>query len=313
MTVLVYTFAVLKNIVYGLSVFFTQGLSENVDVLDILSLRFIMSVAALWLLKTLKIVKINIGVKDFFVKNKRTPYIKYVLITALFEPVLYMFFETTGVSMTSGITAGVILSLSPIATCVSERIFLKEKSTFMQNIFLLLGIIGVIYIAVNTNSYDGKDSFIGIMFVVLAVITGAIFVTFSRKSSKSFNAMEITYVSALLGMIAFNAVNIIRHIYMGTLTSYFTPYFNAENMVGFVFLAIISTIAATGMNNFALSRMQASTMAAFSGLSTLVTIAVGVIFGGETLYPFHIVGITLIVLRMVGVSYIQIKREKNNI
>ena len=80
--------------------------------------------------------------------------------------------------------------------------------------------------------------------------------------------------------------------------------------MGFIFLGVVCAVIATGMNNFALGKMQVSTMSAFSGLSTLVTIAVGVIFGGEKLYTFHIIGLSLIVIRMVGVSYIQIKRDK---
>jgi drug/metabolite transporter (DMT)-like permease len=77
-----------------------------------------------------------------------------------------------------------------------------------------------------------------------------------------------------------------------------------------VFLAIVSTIIATWMNNYALSKIQVSTSSAFSGVSTLITILLGVLVGGEKLYSFHIVGLFLIALRMVGVSYIDIKRTK---
>ena len=64
------------------------------DVLDLLSLRFLLSLLALWLFKSVKLVKINIGGRDIFTKNERTPHIKNLLLTALFEPVLYMLFET---------------------------------------------------------------------------------------------------------------------------------------------------------------------------------------------------------------------------
>jgi drug/metabolite transporter (DMT)-like permease len=134
---------------------------------------------------------------------------------------------------------------------------------------------------------------------------------FSRKSSSAFKPMEITYFSCMLGAAAFNGVNIVRHLIKGDILEYFTPYFDLDNMVGFVFLAVISTIVATGMNNFALKYMQVSTMSAFGGLSTMVTIAVGVIFAHEKLYTFHIIGLTLIVIRMVGVSVIAIRKEKN--
>ena len=124
--------------------------------------------------------------------------------------------------------------------------------------------------------------------------------------------MEITYVSCALGATVFNAVNVVRHLIVGDILHYFDPFLDPENLIGFAFLGIVSTIVATGMNNFALGRMQASTMAAFAGISTLVTVAVGVIFGGEQLYVYHVIGLSLIIVRMVGVSVIAIRREKNS-
>ncbi len=310
MSVIAYLFAVLKNVIYGTTVFFTGELTESVDVLDVLALRFLLSFVVMWLLKTLRVLRISVGVRDFFRKSPRSNAIKYILLTALFEPVLYMLFETLGVSMTTNITAGVILSLGAVTSCICEVIFLKEDSTLMQKVFLGLGIFGAIYIAVNTDTTTGENSVAGILFVFLAVAMGSLFAVFSRRSSRSFSAMEVTYVSCMLGAAAFNLANVARHLAAGDILYYFDPYFDAQNLLGFLFLGVLSTIVATGMNNFALSRMQTSTMAAFGGISTLVTIAVGVIFGGEQLEPYHIIGMVFIVARMVGVSYIAIKRDR---
>ena len=309
-TFIVYLFAVLKNVIYGTSVFFTGELSATVDVLDILALRFLMSFVVLFILKSLRVIKIDVGIKDVIGCTDRSKYVKSLLLASLFEPVLYMFFETLGITMTSGITAGVILSLLPVSCCICESLILKEKTTLLQKIFLGIGIVGVAYIAVNTSTGEGKDSIMGIIFLLLAIISGAFFMVFSRKSSSAFKPMEITYFSCMLGMVAFNAVNIVRHLINGDILEYFTPYLDLDNMIGFVFLAVISTIVATSMNNFALSYMQASTMSAFGGLSTMVTVAVGVIFAHEKLYTFHIIGLVLIVIRMVGVSAIAIRKEK---
>lgn len=305
-----YLFAIVKSVIYGLSVFFTGGLLENLDVLDVLALRFLLSFVVFWFLKTTKIIKINVGIKDFIKKEKRQQGITSILLAALFEPVLYMFFETVGISMSSGITTGVILSLGPISSCIVEEIVLKEKSTWLQKVFLGVGIIGVIYISVNTATSGTNDSLPGIICLVMAVLSGSLFAAFSRKSSRTFSSMETTYIAAMLGMIVFNAINVIRHIFEGDILSYFAPYFNLENMVGFIYLSVISTIVATGMGNFALARMQLSTMAAFGGISTLTTIAAGILLWGEKLETFHIIGLVLIITRMVGVSYISIKRDK---
>ena len=313
MTVIAYLFAVLKNAVYGTTVFFTSELTQSTDVLDVLALRFLMSAVVFWILKMTRVCKIDVGVKDFFVKGERRSALKVVLLTALFEPVLYMFFETMGVSMSSNITAGVILSLSAVTSCIFEMIFLKESSTTMQKIFLGLGIFGAIYIAVNTDTSTGKDSLLGILFLILTVVSGSLFCVFSRKSSRSFRAMEVTYVSCMLGAVVFNAVNVVRHLFTGDILHYFDPYFNWNNLLGFAFLAILSTIVATGMNNFALGHMQSSTMAAFGGISTFVTIGVGMALGGETLETYHIVGLVFILARMIGVSYIAIKRDRQQL
>lgn len=302
MDLIIYGFAVLKNVIYGSSIFFTSRLTDNVDVLDVLALRFFMSFAVLLLLKVTHIVKMNISLKDFSKKSARRSVMLSLVLTGLFEPVLYMTFETLGISMTTNITASVILSLLPIFSVIFEFIFLKERIDWKKGLFLVIGMIGAILIAACAKpNENGKDTALGILFVLLAVISGALFITFSRKSSEHFGAMEITYFSSLMGAVFFNGVNIVRHIANGTLTRYFAPFMNWDNLVGFVFLAIISTVVATGMNNFALARMQVSTMSAFSGLSTLVSIVIGVLLNAEPLYWYHNVGISLILIRVIGI------------
>ena len=306
----VYFLAFLKNVIYGLTVFFTGSLVSSTSVMDVLALRFLMSAIVMYFLKVIKIIKIDISIRDFFVKNERSEYIKPLICMAIFEPILYMFFETIGVSMTTGVTAGVILSLSPISSCIAEEVILKEKSSMLQKVLLGLGIVGATYIVVNTNSTDGKNTVIGMLCLVLAAVTGSLYSVFTRKCASAFNAMERTYIACVLGAVVFNAINIVRHVSAGDLRNYFNPYFDWNNMLGFFMLAVVSTIVATGMQNYAMGKMQVSTMAAFGGVSTMVTIAVGVFIGGEKLQGFHAIGLSLIVLRMMGVSYLAIRKNK---
>ena len=310
MKLLAYAFAVLKGCIYGSTVFFTGKLTESTDFLDVLALRFLLSFFVMWFLKTTRILKIKVGVKDFFVKNERTPFLKHLFLAALFEPVLYMLFETVGISQTTGVTTAVILSLSPVFSVVSERIFLRESCTLPHMGFLACGMVGAIYIALNTNTSDGKNSVFGILCILTALACSSLFAVFSRKSSKRFSAMEVTYFSCLLGAFSFNAVNIVRHLIAGDLLHYFDPYFSIENMIGFLFLGVMSTIVATSMNNFALSKLQMSTTAAFGGVSTVVTVLIGVFVNHEEIYYYHLIGFALILARMVGVSSIMIMRDR---
>ena len=310
MSLLVFICCLVRNIIYGSSVLFTGKLTDSVNVFDVLALRFLMSFVVLWLLKATKLLNIKVGVKELLGKsvgNSRKPFIKTILLAAIFEPVLYMLFETLGISMTTNIMAGTILSLAPIFSCISEELILGEKSTWVKKIFLGIGIIGVLYITINTNTLDGQNTVIGIVFVLLAVISGCIYSAFSRKASKAFAPIEVTYVSCMLGTVVFNAVNVVRHIFIGDLLNYFSPYFNMGNMIGFVFLAVLSTVVATLMGNYTLKKITVSSYAAFGGISTLVTVILGVIFNNETIYMYHIIGFALIFIRIIGVIFIDRK------
>ena len=308
--VLAYIFAVLKCVIYGSSVFFTGALCESVDVLDILSLRFLLSLLVLWVLKITKILKINVGIKDVFKKGEHSHHVKNLLLAALFEPILYMFFETLGISMVSGVTAGIILSLQPVSSVICESVMLKENTTLLQKIFLGMGIVGVVYISVCTGSSDGGESILGMLIILAAVLSSSLFQVFSRKSSHDYSPFEVTYFATMLGAIAFNFINVVRHIIDGNILNYFDPFFSVENMIGFLFLGVVSTIGAASMSNYALGKMQISTMSAFGGISTITTILVGVFINSEPFYYFHYIGIALIVARMIGVSVIAIRKDK---
>lgn len=135
---------------------------------------------------------------------------------------------------------------------------------------------------------------------------------FARKSTGKFKPLEITYFSCLLGTFVFNAISVVKHLWQGNIADYFNPYFDPDNIMGFITLSIVSTIFCTLMNNFSMSKLQASTVSAFSGVSTVVTILIGVVFLDEKLYYFHYIGFALILIRMIGVSYIAIKKDSKH-
>ena len=313
MNILAYLSAVGKCIIYGATPFFTGALSENMDVLDLLSLRFLLSFVVFLILKNLRILKIDLKVKDIFVKNDRTPHIKNLILTALFEPVLYMLFETLGISMTNGVTTAVILSVAPVFYCVGEFIFFRQYPSLWQGVFLTLGMAGAAYIAVCTSNEGGRSSLMGIIFLILALTVGALFCVFSRKSSSHFSPLEITFVSSMLGAVCFNAVNVVRHIAKGDILHYFDPYFDLENLFGFVMLGVMSTIFATMMSNYALSKIKISTFSAFGGVSTIVTVLIGVIFANEKLMYFHYIGFPFILARMIGVCAIDMYKDRKKL
>ena len=312
MNLLAVVFVILKNIIFGSSILFTSYLTDHVDIADILAIRFLLSFALMWLLKTFKVLRIDVGVKDLFVKNERTPYLKTVVAAVIFEPVLCLALETLGISMTNGITTAVIIALYPMMNCLTEITVLKEKTTLAEKVLLAVGIVGVIYISVKSGASGGKNSVIGILFLFASVFSGSLYQVLTRKTSKQFSSMEMTYFYTMFGAVAFNAFNIVRRISLGTLSSYFAPLSDKQNLIGFLFLSVMGSVVGMIMVNYAFAKMQVTTVAAFGGIATLTTILLGVIFRNESVYYYHIIGLTLVFIRMFGVYYIAKKREKDS-
>ena len=73
---------------------------------------------------------------------------------------------------------------------------------------------------------------------------------------------------------------------------------------------MISAICGSSLGNFALGKVPPATLTAFSGLSSMITVILGVVLNNEDLYIYHIIGFSLIMIRMIGITYIDCKKEK---
>lgn len=295
-----YILTILKTIIYGTSILFTGNLLRSTSVMDVLSLRFLLSAIVFLLLAATKVVHVNFRGKT----------IKYLLATAIFEPLLYFIFETAGLQYTTTSLAGIICAMTPAMVVLFETLILKERTSLLQKLLLLLSIGGVILVSVftNRNAGDERSSLAGIILLLAAYASGALFCVFSRKSSQNFSSMEITFFTTMLGAVSFNSINVVRHLSAGTITTYFAPLLRVENLVGFLFLSILSSIVATMMNNFALSRVQASSVCALGGIGTITSVVIGIVVNKEILFWYHIVGAIMILVGAIGVNYLTQRR-----
>ncbi len=301
---LAYGMIVCRSVIYGTSILFTGTLLRTVSVMDVLALRFLISAAAFLLLALTGIIHVDFRKKP----------LKIIAAAALFEPVGYFLLETLGLKSTTTSLAGIISAMTPVTVVLFETIFLRERTSWLQKILLLVSIAGVTLVTVCTGGdSEGTNSLWGILLLIGAYISGALFLICSRKSSQAFSSVEITFFTTMVGAVVFNGINVVRHLTAGTIATYFEPLFSVENLVGFLFLSLLSSIAATVMNNYALSRIQASSVSALSGISTITSIVAGVLVNHEILHWYHVVGAVLILVGGIGVNYLaqkKIEQEK---
>lgn len=105
--------------------------------------------------------------------------LKYVLLLALFQPVLYFMGESYGIKLTSSAFSGTIIAVIPIMGVVFDVLIMRTKVSKKQIICAVTSVIGVIITTLGAQ--DMHYSIIGILMLFLAVVAGALFYVFSKK------------------------------------------------------------------------------------------------------------------------------------
>lgn len=296
--VMIYGLLIIRSVIFGSTYLFTDHLLQKLDTLDLLSMRFLLGSLLFLILVGTGLLKVDFRGKD----------LRLLAVASLFEPVLSFLFETLGVAGTNSMTAGLLSAFAPAVVILLETVFLKEHTTVLQKGMVMMSITGVVLISVVGSSGGGESSFSGVLFMLLAILSSGLFLICSRRSSAQFTAVEITFFTTLMGGGIFNAVNVGRHIARGTLAGYFLPLKEPGVLLRLLFLACMASIVGHLINNYGLSRLQASRVVALNGISPMTSVALGVLINHEAFDWYHAVGGVLVLVGATGINLLAQKK-----
>lgn len=286
--------ALFANLIFGFSFFFTTtALDSGLDPMALICARFTLAFGILNLLLLFGAFKINF-------KNKK---IGKLLVMAIAQPLLYFIFETYGLNLVSSSISGVVISLVPVAVLVGYIIFFKGKPSKKQVIFSVISVFCVILISIITDSSSIKFSITGVILLLLAVICAAVFNMLSSSESDKFSPFERTYVMFASATIGFNILSLI--IFKENYFSSFTPIFTSLPVgLSVIYLAIVSSILAFILYNFATSTIDLVSAASFSSIIPICSVLAGIFLLGEDL-PYYLIilcGLIIFCVYMVNKS-----------
>lgn len=287
-----YLLATIYAVIMGLSFLFVKISLNYSDPLNILAHRFSFAFIFLLILKLSKKVDINVSSSDF----------KSLLPISILYPTLFFTFQTFGLLNMSSSEAGIILATVPVFTLILAKIFLKEESTMLQKLFVILSVLGVIYIMLNKGASSSSTNIKGIIFMILAAISLASYNVVARIKTKSFKTIDITYIMTFVGFIVFNIIAIINNSVNGDFNNYINPLKNFNYIIAILYLGILSSVITSLLSNYVLSKIDASKMSVFANLGTVITIFAGVIILKEDLFYYHIIGTIMIVAGVIGTN-----------
>ena len=285
-----YLAGIAMSLIFGLSFMFSKSALSSLQAFELLFLRFFTAAFSMTLLVIFKVKKVTY--KD---KN-----IKGLLVLAVWQPVLYFILETYGLKYSASSEVGILMALVPVIVTIMAAVMIKEKTTKKQWIFILFSVIGVVYIVLMEGNSKAASELKGIVFILGAVFSGALFNILSRKASKDFTPFEITYFMMVLGTIVFGGLYLINGFISRDLN--LVSKLNLTVITSILYLGVMSSVVAFLLINYTLSKLPASQSAIFVNLTTVVSIMAGVFIMHDSFELYKLIGAVIIILGVWGTN-----------
>jgi len=277
-------------IIFGFSFMFSRVGLRDASTMQLVGLRFLAAAGLIILLKVFNVIHVKLTIKDFL----------RIVPISLFLPVLYFIGETYGILHTSASLSGMVISSIPIITAVLSFIFIKERLSVIQIIFMGVSLIGVLLISIMTLSDASSSIIMGMIFLFIACLSAAIYNVMARKLTKRYSPIEITYVMMIVAAVVFNVVGVTESLVKEQ--SYFAPFQSASFCWSVLFLGFLSSIGAFFLMNYTVSKIKAAQNSMFANLVTVVAIIAGVVFLKESITIYQIIGSLLIIVGVWGIN-----------
>ncbi|HWP67900.1 MAG TPA: DMT family transporter [Rectinemataceae bacterium] len=268
--------------IFGFSFLVTKGALEVLDPMELIFVRFLLAAAFMTLLVAFGVMKV-----DYRGKRPAT-----LLLTCLFQPILYFIFETYGVKESATSTAGIILGALPALVAILSVFVLGEKTTPIQSLGLGLSIagVGIVVLAGPASTGAGEGTLRGALFLIGSMLSAGFFNVLSRKASRNFSDFERTFAMMWAGALCFGAIVLVRALsgrapdIAANAAAAPASLIERAGSVWFsiFYLGVLSSVVAFFLINYTLTRLKASQSAVFTNLVTVITVFAGVVIRKET-------------------------------
>lgn len=285
--------------IFGFSYLFAKlALSvEGVEPMILLCARNTVSFIVLNLLVLTRIFKINFRGKNIWP----------AVCLGLLQPLIFSTLENYGVKFSTTSFTGLIASLAPVFSAILGVFLLREKPNWKQWLCIALSIAGVMMVSLGGGN-DGQNTVIGCVCLILAYLVAALYSILSRKLSKGFTSVELTYVMFTVGFIGFTSMAFITYR-AATVAMLVNAFSNRTFLISSLYLGILSAIVAYVLINYAISQLPVSRATIFSSFTTIISVLAGIIIMKDPFTWVSGVAFVLILFGVYGVNQFARKSE----
>lgn len=288
-----YAAATFQSVIIGFSFLFVVVALRSADPLDVLSWRFTFAFGAASLPLFFSRWRPKVNGRDLL----------RILPLALFYPVLFFALQTWGLVYVASSEAGIIQSTIPVFTLILATVFLGEKTSGLQRVFVGVSVCGVIFISVMKGVGTQGHDFRGIVLIFASTLSIAVYNVLAGTLARTYPVYTLTWLVTAAAFVIFLGAALATHAVQGTLADYVAPLSDPVFLGSVLYLGVLSSLVTSGLAIFAFARIEAFKVGVFSNMSVVVTILAGYLLLGDPLSWFHLVGAAAILVGIFGTGY----------
>jgi len=231
--------------------------------------------------------------KEQWPTNKEWQYLAGMAILGI---LLFNHSLLNGLKLTSTANSAIILGTEPAFTALVAYLLLKEKITYQTVIGIILASIGMMILQIMQHGGNFYASFWGDVLIFIAVWGGVSFNLFSKKLSKRLTPLANSAWLSLCGMIIFLPQGLWQALHFDF------SVVSLKTWIALFYLAIVVTVLVFIIWYEGVKGLKLQTVAVYTTLIPLSTLAMSVVILREPLYLAHLVGGIFIVTAILLVT-----------
>lgn len=288
---------VLGHFIWGVSFVFSKICLTHATPFIYIGQRFMIAMALMGAMIATGKVKVSF-------KGKK---LGRLALLGLFEPVIYFVCENYGILYTSATFSGMMIAMIPISSMAFAALFLRERPSFLQVLFSVISVAGVVMVSVKGTGGEGAVPLKGVLLMLGAVLSASGYQLMSRKLSDEFTAFERTVFMFLEGMVVYVLLMLLENARQPM--AMLEPLMNGRYVVALLFQGVLSSVGAYFCQNYAMTYLPINRVAPFANMTTAVSLFAGVVFLRE---PFGFVMIPASLMILGGVWGVQKFAKQEN-
>jgi len=291
-----YCLVVLATFLWGLATVVGRGVYEEIPPFGLSFWRWLLAALVLlplvWCDLARKMPLIRANIKLIFMLGTFQVGASAVLLVAL--------------NYTTAINASLINAAQPVMTIIPAWLLTREKITFGQGLGIILGLTGVVTMVTHGSldvlkslEFNGGD-----MFAILAVLGWTIYATLIHRVPSELGlptTLFLVYLSGTVALIPFYIVE----------TTFSRPVPLSWLTVGVVgLLGIFVSAIAVSVWTASVRSIGPNRAAIFLNVIPIFGVSMAIIFLGEQLFTFHLIGAAFIAAGMALVIFMARKKQR---